>query len=115
MGKDRATGFPIFYVDVNFFKTRFANLIKCGKISIHKGIHILLKKSLLSEMPTINYTRTGASYIVWSHISNAIPNHWWDCCIMCYAAAFKEGIIEPVQIKKVSFAQLAKEKLKYSE
>lgn len=115
VGKDRSTGFPVFYADVNFFKTRFANLIKCGKMSIHKGIHILLKKSLLSEMPTVNYTRAGASYIVWSHISTAIPNHFWDCCIMAYAAAFKEGIIEPPQLKKVSFAQLAKEKLKYSE
>jgi hypothetical protein len=111
IAKDRQTNYPVFHVDVNYWKSRFAQWVKSGKISIHSGVHSLLIRSLLSEHPIQRETKTGQKYYIWQHGVGGAPNHWFDCCVMAMAVASKEGVIEGIAVKKVRFRELAEKQL----
>jgi hypothetical protein len=114
IAKDRQTNYPVFHVDVNYWKSRFAQWVKSNKISIHSGVHSLLIRSLLAEHPIQRETKTGQKYYIWQHRVGGAPNHWFDCAVMAMAVASKEGVIEGVVVKKVRFKELAEKQLNRS-
>lgn len=103
--KDK-TGLSYLQGDANYWKTRLADMIKRKYFTIHRGVHTLYFKSLLSEFPELRKNKVNEEYIIWT-ASLSIPNHWWDATYMLLVLAAQANIIDSRTLRVVSFKELA--------
>lgn len=91
--RGRAIGIAPWTVDTSYFKDKAARVMRSPEMfHVPQFANQAWVSHVTSEQKVLDRKRNGTTREVWAPVPGAGPNHWLDCMIYSYAAAYMLGM-----------------------